>query len=164
MLCYKIKKNKNKKLATSVVWLVRIENISLKLNLVSRSSLGHQKRTKKLKRRKRERKKKKKNWRTTASVVVRNWGERKKRRKRGKKKTKTTWFQRFFFSLYFKIPLKWGLWVFFFLNLGPFFFNEFLKIFLGFKQVFNLFIRWADLTTCKKMFNGCVRADNLGCT
>ena len=51
---------------------MRIENISLKLNLVSRSSRGHQKRTKKIKKEKEREKKKKKNWRTTASVVVRN--------------------------------------------------------------------------------------------
>ena len=41
--------------------------MSLKLNLVSSSSRGHQKRTKKLKERK-----KKKNWRSTASVAVRS--------------------------------------------------------------------------------------------
>jgi hypothetical protein len=35
---------------------VRIENVSLRFNLVSSNSRGHQKRTKKLKERKRERK------------------------------------------------------------------------------------------------------------
>ena len=38
---------------------MRIENISLRLNLVSNNSRGHQKRTKKLKERKRERVKEK---------------------------------------------------------------------------------------------------------
>ena len=41
---------------------------------------------------------------------------KKKMEKNGpiKKKTKTTLLQRFFFSLYSKIPLNWGMWVFFF--------------------------------------------------
>ena len=57
---------------------MRIENLSLRFNLVSNSSRGHQKRTKKLKEREKKKKKKKKNWSTTACVVVRSWGERKK--------------------------------------------------------------------------------------
>ena len=63
---------------------MRIENISLKFNLVSSSSCGHQKITKKLK----EREKKKKNWRITICVAIRSWGERKKWRKRDRSRRK----------------------------------------------------------------------------
>ena len=88
---------------------MRIENISLRLNLVSSSLRGHKKRTKKIKRGKEREKKKKKNWRTTASIAVRSLGERKKWRKRGqsRRKLKPFDFNNFSFS--------------FFLNLGPFF-------------------------------------------
>ena len=67
----KKKKEKEKNIRTIIGHLGglmgEIENMSLKLNLVSSSSRGHQKRTKKLKERK-----KKKNWRSTASVAVRS--------------------------------------------------------------------------------------------
>jgi hypothetical protein len=58
---------------------VRIENISLRFNLVSSRSRGHKKKKNKKIKREKERekkKKKKKNWRTTACVAERSRGEK----------------------------------------------------------------------------------------